>query len=360
LIFHGRLFLRFHLLPWGGEVIEAIRRKPWLFVMISAIAAVLGLRPGAWAPGESLPFDLPFRWVLLALVPLVGVGVFSRSLRKTAAERRLFYGARPGGDRALVWYGFFRLLLGWGGLSTVVWWALGAEGWASVVLWAISGPALCWGLARVPVKGEARARRGGLGSLSRRFSGRVAYVVSHPGFFFGPFVATLALLIWAVNGGGGFVWAEHPPIAGLLSDFLWPTAFGLVWADVSRIVPYGYFRMAQAPARRILLVLGTPVLVQTAVVLVVLTVFSASGTEAVRTWTLNLAGIAFWFFFGLRWGPATLLTFALAWAVLVIGVVADQDWWGPWAGALAVGAVVAAVGWWPSVSERAKEDLSHG
>ena len=75
-----------------------------------------------------------------------------------------------------------------------------------------------------------------------------------------------------------------------------------------------------------------------------------------------MSGIAFWFYFGLRWGPASLLTFALAWALLVAGVVADRDLWGLWGGVLAAGAAIAAAGWGARVREGWFEDeeAEHG
>jgi hypothetical protein len=160
-----------------------------------------------------------------------------------------------------------------------------------------------------------------------------------------PLVAWGALMVWALSGAAGFLWADRPPVAGLLVDFSWTVVFGLLWSEVSSKVPYSYFRMARAPFHRVLAVIGGPVAAATLVVVGLEALVAGGPVEVARAAVLTLSGTLLWFFVWLRWGPATLAHLMLFVTLFLVGAAAESDWWGLWAGCQVLAAIAVGAGW---------------
>lgn len=334
------LLLRFHLVPALASLVEAARRGPLVFGIAGFLAATLVGLTLAGKPVLTLPADPG-----LAALTLVGLTSGLAGALWTAGlagvrRWRSFFLAKPGGP--LAWRVFL------GGRALGVWLAAavtvsGLSGPGIAALAAVAGCALPFTLTALLGWGSSGLREGR--SRARRLAWLPAWWLSRPFLFVVPLAAWLGLMGWATSGQAGFAWTDRPPVVGLLLDFGWPTVFGLLWSEAASQVPYSYFRMARAPFRRVLAVVGLPVAAATFVVLLVEAAVGWGGGHGIRTAVLTAAGTAFWFTVWLRWGPATLAHLMLFVTLFLVGVAAQRDWWVLWA-VLQTGAAAAALAGW--------------
>lgn len=334
------LLVHFHLAPAISSLVAAVRQGPLMAAVALFVVGVFAWLTASGTPVVTLGPDPWLASAWLAGLTSVLASAFWGVGRHSLDRWRAFFPVWPRGRRAWRVYLVGRALGVWL-LALLAVSVVTGPSWQAlvltVVLWV---PFSALMVVLAPFRPRVAAR-----PSTTLLPGVVAWWASKPLLFMVPLVGWLALMGWAISGNAGFVWADRPPVAGLLLDFSWTVLFGLLWSEVAAQLPYAYFRLARAGFRRVLTVTGTPVAAATAVVLVALAVLSPSLGDFARSAVLTVAGTCFWFAVWLRWGPATLAHLMGFLTLFLFGVAAQTDWWGLWALGQMVVAGVALAAW---------------
>lgn len=334
-----RLLLRFHLLPWFQLWAQAARQGPVMvgvaaFLALFVAGLALSGRPLLRLPGGVLESSLVFLGLTASVAILLGLAGRGNADRWSA-----FFQARPRGDTVYRAYRRARALGAWVAAGLVVAGVSGPSPFA-LVLAVLAAPLFALAVGSFVPRGPAASRT----RPSVRMPSLVAWWAREPLLYALPLGTWVPLMAWAVSGGAGFVWAEHPPVTALLLDFGWATLVALLWSEAGSRVPYAFFRLARAPFRRVLLVVLAPLVVTTLVVATVGATLSAPH-DALRCAVLTVTGTAFWTMYWLRWGTANLAHLMLFITLFLVGVALELEWWPVWALVQSVGAVALAVSW---------------
>ena len=336
---HLKLLYRYHLVPARALLFDALRQKPVVWLVAGFLVATLVWQTAVGRPVVALPSD---RWGasvgFLGLCTLVAT-VFTLPLLTGRHRWQRFFSVQPSGPRAWFFFTAARALVSWVGAALVVVMLCGPAlwGWSLMGVLPFTGAMLA--LASAPM---SQAQTLGLGG---RLPGVGAWWLSQPGLYLVPPLAWAGILGWAVTGQAGFDWGDHPPVAALLIDFGWPLLVGLFWSEAGSQIPMKYFRMARAPFRRVLVVVGLPLAVATLVAATAAALWAEPGWAAVRAVLLTVTGSALFVGYWLRWPGASLPRLLVFFALLAAGVAAQKDWWLPWSLAQALVATVVWSGW---------------
>jgi len=334
------LLVRFHLAPTVSSLAAAVRQGPLMAGVALFLVGFLGWLTLSGAPVVNLGAEPWSQAGWFAALTAVVASVLWGVGRQALHSWRAFFPVWPRGRRAWRVYLVGRALGVWA-LAILAVAVVSGPGWLALGLTVVLGVPFS---ATMAVLAPFRPR-GTTRLTTPRLPGIVAWWTSKPLLFVLPLAGWLALMAWAVSGNAGFVWADRPPVSGLLLDFGWTVIFGLLWSESAIQLSYAYFRLARAPFRRVLVVTATPVAAATLVVLVALALLSPTPGDFARSSALTVAGTGFWFAVWLRWGPATLAHLLGFVTVFLFAIAAEQDWWGLWALGQTVIAGAALAAW---------------